>query len=216
MNIARILRHAAAGALLALAALAPAAAQQYPAPKQGAWVAKDVKFHTGEVLPEVRLAYTTVGEPSGEPVVLLHGTGGTAAGFLNAAFAGELFGPGQPLDASKYYIIMPDSVGHGRSTKPSDGLKARFPKYDSEDMVDLQYRLLKEGLGISRVRLVIGNSMGGMHTFVWASRYPDYMDALVPMATQPTPMASRNWMLRRLKIEMIRQDPSYMGGEYTE
>jgi homoserine O-acetyltransferase len=168
------------------------------------------------VLPEVRLAYTTVGEPSGEPVVLLHGTGGTAAGFLNAAFAGELFGPGQPLDASKYYIIMPDSVGHGRSTKPSDGLKARFPKYDSEDMVDLQYRLLKEGLGISRVRLVIGNSMGGMHTFVWASRYPDYMDALVPMATQPTPMASRNWMLRRLKIEMIRQDPSYMGGEYTE
>src|SRR5688572_3461188 len=167
MNIIKSLLHAAAGVVLAAALLAPAAAQQYPAPKEGAWVAKDVKFHTGEVLPEVRLAYTTVGEPSGEPVVLLHGTGGSAAGFLNAGFAGELFGPGQPLDATKYYIIMPDAVGHGKSTKPSNGLKAKFPKYNSEDMVDLQYRLVKEGLGINRVRLVIGNSMGGMHTFVW-------------------------------------------------
>jgi homoserine O-acetyltransferase len=216
MSIVQSLRCAAAGALLGLAALAPAAAQQYPAPKEGAWVAKDVRFNTGEVLPEVRLAYTTVGEPSGEPVLLLHGTGGNGASFLNAAFAGELFGPGQPLDATKYYIIMPDAVGHGKSTKPSNGLKAKFPKYNSEDMVDLQHRLLKEGLGINRVRLVIGNSMGGMHTFVWASRYPDFMDALVPMATQPTAMASRNWMLRRLMIETVRQDPEYNDGDYTK
>jgi homoserine O-acetyltransferase/O-succinyltransferase len=215
MNIAKTLRHAGAGALLSLAALVPAAAQQYPAPKEGAWVAKDVKFNTGQVLSEVRLAYTTIGEPSGEPVVLLHGTGGSAAGFLNAAFAGELFGAGQPLDATKYYIIMPDAVGHGKSTKPSNGLKAKFPKYNSEDMVDLQYRLLKEGLGINRVRLVIGNSMGGMHTWIWGARYPDYMDALVPMASQPTPMASRNWMLRRLMIETVRQDPDYNNGDYT-
>ena len=215
MNIARTLRHAVAGALLSLAALAPAAAQQYPAPKQGAWVAKDVKFHTGEVLAEVRLAYTTVGEPGGEPVVLLHGTGGSAASFLNANFAGELFGPGQPLDASKYYIIIPDAVGHGKSSKPSNGLKAKFPRYNSEDMVDLQHRLLKEGLGINHVRLVIGNSMGGMHTWIWGGRYPDYMDALVPMAAQPTEMASRNWMMRRLLIESVRQDPDYKNGDYT-
>jgi homoserine O-acetyltransferase len=134
---------------------------------------------------------------------------------LTPAFAGELFGPGQPLDATKYYIIIPDSVGHGRSSKPSDGLRTKFPQYNYDDMVDAQYRLLKEGLGIAHLRLVIGNSMGGMHTWIWGARYPDAMDALVPMAAQPTQMASRNWMMRRLLIETIRNDPDYNNGNYT-
>ncbi len=214
MTMVRSLARAAAGAVGVIAFAAAAA--EYPAPKEGTYVARDFKFHTGEVLQEVKLHYRTIGEPSGEPVVILHGTGGNGAGFLTPAFAGELFGEGQPLDAKKHFIILPDAVGHGKSSKPSDGLKAKFPKYNSEDMVDGQYRLLTEGLGLKRVHLVMGNSMGGFHTWVWGGRYPDYMDALVPMAAQPTPMASRNWMLRRLKIEMIRQDPSYQGGDYTE
>jgi homoserine O-acetyltransferase/O-succinyltransferase len=137
-----------------------AASQGYPAPRQGEWIAKDFKFHTGEVMPELRVGYTTVGEPSGEPVLVLHGTGGSANSMLTPAFAGQLFGAGQPLDASKYFIIIPDSVGHGRTSKPSDGLKTKFPKYNYEDMVEAQHRLVKEGLGIRHLRLVIGNSMG--------------------------------------------------------
>ncbi len=148
-------------------------------------------------------------------MLVLHGTGGSAASLLTPSFAGELFGPGQPLDASKYYIIIPDSVGHGKSSKPSDGLKTAFPRYDYEDMVDAQYRLLKDGLGIRHLRLVIGNSMGGMHAWIWGVRYPQFMDALVPMAAQPTEMAARNWMLRRVMIETIRNDPDYNGGNYT-
>src|ERR1700742_2656638 len=144
-----------------------AVAADYPGSKEGDWVAKNFKFHTGETMPELKLHYTTVGEPTGQPVLVLHGSGGSAASMLTPAFAGELFGPGQPLDASKYYIIIPDSIGHGKSLKPSDGLKAKFPKYNYADMVDAQYRLLKEGLGISHLRLVIGNSMGGMQTWVW-------------------------------------------------
>ena len=194
---------------------APAIAADYPAPKTGEWVAKDFKFHTGEVMPELRLAYTTVGDPSGQPVVVLHGTTGSATSMLTPAFAGELFGAGQPLDATKYYIIIPDSIGHGKSSKPSDGLRAKFPKYNYADMVDAQYRLVKEGLGINRVRLVIGNSMGGMHTWLWGVKYPDFMDALAPMASQPTAMASRNWMMRRLIIDSIRNDPDWKGGDYT-
>ena len=194
---------------------APAIAADYPAPKTGEWVAKDFKFHTGEVMPELRLAYTTVGDPSGQPVVVLHGTTGSATSMLTPAFAGELFGAGQPLDATKYYIIIPDSIGHGKSSKPSDGLKAKFPKYNYADMVDAQYRLVKEGLGINHVRLVIGNSMGGMHTWLWGVKYPDFMDALAPMASQPTAMASRNWMMRRLVIDSIRNDPDWKGGDYT-
>jgi homoserine O-acetyltransferase/O-succinyltransferase len=224
MRIFGRLSRAAAGTLLSLAALAAAAtgaaaqtsASNYPAPKEGSFVAKDFKFHTGEVLAEVRLHYRTIGEPTGEPVVVLHGTGGSGVSMLTPAFAGELFGAGQPLDAKRYFIILPDAIGHGKSTKPSDSLKTRFPKYNSEDMVDAQHRLLTEGLGLKRVRLIIGNSMGGMHTWLWGGRYPDFADALVPMASQPTPMASRNWMLRRLKIEMIRQDPAYNNGDYTE
>jgi homoserine O-acetyltransferase/O-succinyltransferase len=192
-----------------------AVAADYPAPKQGDWVARDFKFHTGEVMPELRIHYTTVGEPSGQPVLVLHGTGLSAATMLTPAFAGELFGAAQPLDAAKYYIIIPDAIGHGKSSKPSDGLKTKFPQYDYVDMVDAQHRLLSEGLGIRHLRLIIGNSMGGMETWLWAEKYPGYMDAAVPMASQPTEMASRNWMLRRMMLETIRNDPDYNNGNYT-
>jgi len=198
--------------LTSLAALAA----DFPAPKEGSWTARDFKFHTGEVMPEVKLAYATVGEPTGEPVLVLHGTAGSAASMLGATFAGELFGKDQPLDAGKYYIILPDGLGHGKSSKPSDGLRTKFPKYNYDDMVDAQYRLIKEGLGIRHLRLVIGHSMGGMHTWLWGGKYPDTMDALVPMASQPSEMASRNWMLRRLMVDTIRTDPEYKNGDYTE
>jgi homoserine O-acetyltransferase/O-succinyltransferase len=204
-------------ALAAALALTPigANAADYPAPKQGNWIAKDFKFHTGDTMPELRLHYTTVGEPTGQPVLVLHGTGGSATSMLTPGFAGELFGAGQPLDASKYYIIIPDSIGHGKSSKPSDGMKTAFPKYNYEDMVDAQYRLVKEGLGIKHLRLVIGNSMGGMHSWIWGVKYPQAMDVVVPMASQPTEMAARNWMLRRIMLETIRNDPDYNGGNYT-
>lgn len=191
-------------------------AAEYPTPKFGDWIAHDFKFHTGEVMPQLKLHYATVGSPTGIPVVVLHGTGGSSASMLTPAFAGQLFGAGQPLDAAKYYIIIPDSLGHGGSAKPSDGLKAKFPAYDYADMVDAQYRLLSEGLAIRHVRLIIGFSMGGMNSWLWGERYPDFMDALVPMASQPTAMASRNWMLRRMLIEMIRNDPDYNNGNYTK
>ena len=192
-----------------------ATAADYPAPKQGDWIARDFKFHTGEAIAELKLHYTTIGDPAGVPIVVLHGTGGSAASMLTPAFAGELFGAGQPLDATKYYIVIPDALGHGRSAKPSDGLKTKFPQYDYADMVDAQYRLVSEGLGIRHVRLIIGNSMGGMNVWLWGERYPDYMDALAPMASQPTAMASRNWMLRRMMLETIRNDPDYNNGNYT-
>lgn len=192
-----------------------AMAADYPAPKQGEWIARNFKFHTGEVMPELKLHYTTVGEPTGQPVLVLHGSGGSAASQLTAAFAGEMFGPGQPLDASKYYIIIPDSIGHGKSSKPSDGLKTAFPKYDYDDMVVAQHLLLSEGLHIPHLRLIIGNSMGGMQTWIWGEKYPGYMDALVPMASQASAMSSRNWMMRRMMIETIRNDPDYNGGNYT-
>ncbi|QQO16481.1 alpha/beta fold hydrolase [Bradyrhizobium diazoefficiens] len=186
-----------------------------PAPKQGDWIVKDFKFHTGETMPELKLHYTTVGEPPGQPVLVLHGSGGSAASMLSPSFAGELFGAGQPLDAAKYYIIIPDGIGHGKSSKPSDGMKMSFPKYDYDDMVEAQYRLVTEGLGVKHLRLVIGNSMGGMHTWLWGEKYPKAMDALIPMASQPTEMASRNWMMRRIMLETIRNDPDYDGGNYT-
>jgi homoserine O-acetyltransferase len=193
----------------------PALAADYPAPKEGAWVVRDFRFHTGEVLPELRLNYTTVGAPSGEPVLILHGTTGSGAGMLTPAFAGELFGPGQPLDASRYYVILPDAIGAGRSSKPSDGLRMCFPKYNYDDMVDAQYRLVREHLGIRRLRLVLGNSMGGMQTWMWAQKYPDAMEIAVPMASLPTEMSGRNWMTRRLIIDLIRNDPEWMNGNYT-
>jgi homoserine O-acetyltransferase len=190
-------------------------AADYPAPKQAEWVAKDFRFHTGEVMSAVRLHYTTVGDPSGEPALVLHGTAGSALNMLTPAFAGELFGPGQPLDAAKYYIIIPDALGHGKSAKPSDGMKTAFPKYDYDDMADAQYRLVTEGLGIRHLRVVLGNSMGGMHAWIWGTRYPAMMDALVPMASQPTEMAARNWMMRRMLVESVRGDPGYNAGNYT-
>ncbi|PDT76349.1 alpha/beta fold hydrolase [Bradyrhizobium sp. C9] len=193
----------------------PAMAADYPAPQDGEWIAKDFKFHSGEVMPELRLHYTTVGAPTGQPVLVLHGSGGSAASMLTPTFAGQLFGPGQPLDAAKYYIIIPDGIGHGKSSKPSDAMRTSFPKYDYNDMVDAQYRLVTEGLGIKHLRLVIGNSMGGMHTWIWGVRYPQMMDALVPMASQPTAMAARNWILRRTMLDTIRNDPDYNGGNYT-
>ena len=189
-------------------------AAEYPAAKQADFVVRDFRFQSGEVMAEMRVHYATVGDPKGEPVLVLHGTGGTGAGFLSPAFAGELFGPGQALDATKYFIILPDAIGAGGSTKPSDGLRAAFPKYDYQDMVQAQYRLVTEGLGLKHLRLVLGNSMGGMETWVWGIAYPDAMDALVPMAAQPSPMAGRNWMLRRLLVESVRSDPAYAGGNY--
>ena len=201
-------------AIFAVASLAAMAAD-YPAPKQGDFVIRDFKFHGGEVMAELKLHYTTVGEPTGQPVLVLHGSGGSAASMLTPGFAGELFGAGAPLDASKYFLIIPDGIGHGKSSKPSDGMKTAFPAYDYADMVEAQYRLVKEGLGIKHLRLVIGNSMGGMHAWLWAEKYPDMMDAVVPMASQPTAMASRNWILRRMMIETIRNDPDYNNGNYT-
>jgi homoserine O-acetyltransferase len=205
---------AALPAALFLTSVAAMAAD-YPAPRQGDWIARDFKFHTGETMSELKLHYTTVGDPSGQAVLVLHGSGGSASTMLTPTFAGELFGTGQPFDASKYYIVIPDGIGHGQSSKPSDGLKTAFPKYDYQDMVDAQYRLVTEGLGIKHLRLIIGNSMGGMHTWIWGVRYPKMMDALVPMASQPTEMAARNWMLRRTMIETIRNDPDYNGGNYS-
>lgn len=201
--------------LLALAAFT-VMAQNYPAPQEGSWVVRDFKFHTGEALPEVRMHCRTVGAPSGEPVIVMHGTTGSGASMLTPAFAGQLFGPGQPLDAERYYIILPDAVGHGRSSKPSDGLKMKFPRYNYDDMVDLQHRLVTEHLKVRHARLVMGNSMGGMETWVWAQKYPGFMDIAVLMASTPTEMASRNWMTRRLIIDSIRNDPEWMNGEYTK
>ena len=203
-------------AVLALVLLSGTArAGDYPAPREADWIARDFKFHTGEVMPELKLHYLTIGDPAGLPVLVLHGNGGAAANMLTPAFAGELFGPGQALDASKYYIVIPDALGHGKSAKPSDGLKTKFPRYNYADMVDAQYRLLSEGLGIRHLRLIIGNSMGGMNAWLWGQKYPSYMDALVPMASQPTALASRSWMLQRMMLEVVRNDPDYNNGNYV-
>ena len=210
----RKLWDAVLGAAVSLCVL-PALAQNYPTPKEAAFIAKDFKFNTGEVMPEVRLHYRTIGEPSGQPVLILHGTSGSGAGFLNAAYAGELFGPGQPLDATKYFIILPDNIGAGKSSKPSDGMRAKFPRYNYDDIVAGHHRLVTDGLGIKHLRLVTGNSMGGMHTWLWGVKYPDFMDALMPMAAQPTEVSGRNWMTRRMMIELIRNDPDYNDGNYT-
>ena len=191
-------------------------AADFPAPREGTFTARDFKFNTGEVLPELRLHYRTVGASTGAPVLVLHGTTQSGAAMLAPTFGGELFGEGQPLDAKRYYIILPDSVGHGKSSKPSDGMRAKFPKYNYDDMVDAQYRLLTEHLGVKKLRLVIGNSMGGMQTWIWAQKYPDFVEIAVPMASLPTEMAGRNWMMRRLIIDSIRSDPEWMGGNYTK
>ena len=184
-------------------------------PAQGDFVIKDFRFHTGDVLPELKLHYVTFGDPKNEPVLVLHGSNGSSRSMMGQNFAGELFGPGQALDADKYFIILPDSLGAGRSSKPSDGLRAKFPRYTYEDAVVAQYRLLTEHLGIRHLKMIIGQSMGGMQTWMWGEMYPDFMSILVPMGSQPSAMAGRNWMLRRMMIEMIKADPAYNNGNYT-
>ena len=198
----------------AMAAPLPAAAQPSPSPGQqsGDFVLQDFRFHSGEVMA-LRQHYTTLGNPKGEAVLILHGTGGNGAGMI-AGFR-PLFAAGAPLDTASHFIILPDAIGHGASSKPSDGMKAKFPRYNYDDMAQAQYRLLTEGLGVKHLRLVIGNSMGGMETWVWGVKYPAMMDAIVPLASQPTAMAARNWMMRKLVIETIKADPDYHDGNYT-
>ena len=196
-------------------------AADYPAPAEGDFVINDFKFRSGESLPELRLHYRTLGAPRRDAagvvrnaVLITHGTTGSGAQFLSPTFAPELFGPGQLLDAAKHFIILPDGIGHGNSSKPSDGLHARFPHYGYRDMVEAQYRLLTEGLGVSHARLVMGTSMGGMHTWLWGEEHPDFMDALMPLASLPVQIAGRNRAWRRLAIDTIRHDPEWLGGEY--
>jgi homoserine O-acetyltransferase len=207
--------------VLLLLGLAMPANAQAPTPVEADFVVRDFRFASGETLPELRLHYRTVGTPERDAsgrvrnaVLVLHGTGGHGGQFAGANFAGELFGPGQPLDASRHFVIMPDSIGHGKSSKPSDGLRARFPRYGYEDMVQAQYRLLTEGLGVARLRLVMGTSMGGMHTWLWGQRYPQAMDALMPLASLPDQISGRNRAWRRVAIDAIRTDPTWHDGNY--
>ena len=194
----------------------------WPAPHEGDFVIHNFRFQSGEITPEVRIHYTTLGTPvkddrgrATNAVLILHGTGGTGHQFLRPIFAGVLFGPGQLLDASKYYIILPDNIGHGKSSKPSDGMHARFPQYDYADMVSLQHELLEKGLGVDHLRLVLGTSMGCMHSWMWGEAYPDEMDALMPLACLPVGIAGRNRLWRKMIIDGIRQDPEWKNGEYT-
>jgi len=202
----------------------PSMAQQasIPTTTEGDFVVHDFKFRSGETLPELRLHYTTLGKPTHDAqgrvtnaVLILHGTGGAGSQFLQPIFAGELFGPGQLLDAQRYFIILPDGVGHGKSSKPSDGMHARFPQYDYDDMVAGHYRLLTEGLGVNHLRLLFGTSMGCMHSFMWGETHPDFMDALMPMACQPVQIAGRNRIWRKMVMDAIRTDPEWKGGEYS-
>jgi homoserine O-acetyltransferase len=208
--------------LFACTALPPALAATYPAPVEGDYLIRDFRFASHESLPELRIHYRTLGRPARDAhgvvrnaVLVLHGTTGNGASLLRPEFAGALFGPGQLLDATRFYIILPDGIGHGRSSKPSDGLHARFPHYGYADMVDAQYRLLTQGLGVSHARLVMGTSMGGMQTWVWGEAHPDFMDALMPLASLPTQVAGRNRAWRRLIMDAIRNDPAWQGGEYA-
>lgn len=214
-------------ALTALTILVPwfALAQEPPPfpPAEGDYVAHDFKFQSGEQLPELRLHYRTWGKPTRDAkgavnnaVLLLHGTGGTGGQFLAPQFANELFGPGQPLDIAHYYIISPDGIGHGKSSKPSDGMHAHFPQYDYNDMVAAQHLLLIDGLGVQHLRLLFGTSMGCMHSFVWGETYPTFMDALMPMACLPVQIAGRNRVWRKMLMEAIRNDPEWKDGEYRE
>ena len=204
--------------------LSPLLAPQPPATPvvEGDFVIKDFTFTSGEKLPELRIHYRTLGTPRKDAqgivrnaVLIMHGTGGTGGQFTGRSFAGELFGPGQPLDAAKYFIILPDDIGHGRSSKPSDGLRAKFPRYGYVDMVRAEHRLVTEGLGVNHLRLVMGTSMGGMHTWMWGGMYPDFMDALMPLASLPTQIAGRNRAWRRVVIDAIRNDPEWKNGDYT-
>ncbi len=195
----------------------------YPEPTSGDFVIRDSRFASGEVLPELRVHYRTLGAPRkgddgkvGNAVLILHGTTGSGANFLRPEFAGELFGEGQPLDAGRYFLILPDGIGHGGSSKPSDGLHARFPKYGYGDMIEAQRRLVAEGLKVDHLRLVMGTSMGGMHTWLWGERHPDFMDALLPLASLPTQISGRNRVWRRVIADAIRNDPGWDQGDYRD
>jgi homoserine O-acetyltransferase/O-succinyltransferase len=211
-----------AAAFIAIGAARAQAPGSYPA-TEGDYLARDFKFKSGEQLPELRLHYRTLGklarDTQGRPtnaVLILHGTGGSSQQFLRPQFAGELFGPGQLLDISRYFIILPDGVGHGKSSKPSDGLHAHFPQYDYDDMVAAQHLLVTAGLEVQHLRLIFGTSMGCMHAFVWAETYPDFMDALMPMACLPVQIAGRNRVWRKMLMDAIRKDPAWNGGEYKD
>jgi homoserine O-acetyltransferase len=197
-------------------------AAEYPTPTEGDYVVRDFKFTSGETLPELRLHYRTLGKPENDAhgqtrnaVLIMHGTTGSGAQFIRPEFAGELFGKDQPLDATRFFIVLPDGIGHGKSSKPSDGMHAKFPRYGYIDMVEAQYRLLTEGLGVNHARLVMGTSMGGMHTWLWGELHPDFMDALMPLASLPTQISGRNRAWRRLIIDAIRNDPDWHAGDYT-
>jgi homoserine O-acetyltransferase/O-succinyltransferase len=194
----------------------------YQTPVEGTYVAHNFHFRSGETLPVVNLHYRTIGVPQRDAhghvsnaVIVLHGTGGTGAQFLAPYFADVLFGPGQPLDATRYYIILPDSIGTGGSSKPSDGLHARFPHYDYADMVDGQHLMLTEGLHVDHLRLVMGTSMGCMHAWMWGEMYPDFSDALMPLACQTVEIAGRNRMMRKMLMDAITNDPAWNHGDYT-
>ena len=196
-------------------------AQNYPTPVPGDFLMRDFKFQSGETLPETKIHYVTLGTPSKDKdgnttnaVLVLHGTGGSHAQFLRASFAGALFGKGQLLDAEKYFIVIPDNIGHGASSKPSNGLHMKFPRYSYRDLITGQYRLLTEKLGVYHLRLVIGTSMGGMHSWMWATEYPDFMDAAMPLASLPAEIAGRNRIWRRMLIDGIKNDPDWQNGEY--
>jgi homoserine O-acetyltransferase len=198
-----------------------ASAADYPRPVEADVVLKDFRFATGETL-DLKVHYRTIGQPRRDKeekvlnaVLILHGTTGSGAQFVADQFAGELFGEGQPLDAGRYYLIIPDAIGHGKSSRPSDGLHARFPRYGYEDMIRAQHRLLTEGLKVDHLRLVMGTSMGGMHTWLWGHRHPEFMDALLPLACLPTQISGRNRLWRNLAAEAIRTDPEWKEGEYT-
>ncbi|HEY0556133.1 MAG TPA: alpha/beta fold hydrolase [Thermoanaerobaculia bacterium] len=215
-------------ALLALILILGAAgsrsllAAEAPAPSEGNCALHDFRFASGEALPELRIHYTTLGEPRRDAqgvvrnaVLILHGTTGDAKGFLREQFAGQLFGPGQLLDAATHYLVLPDGIGHGKSSRPSDGLHMRFPKYTYDDMVRAQHDLLTQCLKVDHLRLVMGTSMGGMHTWVWGYTYPDFMDALMPLASAPVEIAGRNRMMRKMVLDSITGDPEWKQGEYT-
>ena len=213
----------AACVLLISAGGSQAAAQSYPAPVEADFVARNFKFESGETLPGVSVHYRTIGRPRKgadgvvrNGVLILHGTGGSGRGFLSDGYAGRLFGQGHVLDAERYFIILPDNLGHGRSSKPSDGLRMRFPRYRYTDLVRLQHLLVTEGLGLSRLRLVMGTSMGAMHTWMWGYMYPEFVDRLVPLASNPVEIAGRNRVWRKLLVDAIVNDPTWNNGEYTE
>jgi homoserine O-acetyltransferase len=216
------LTRAAIALMLAAGMLLSAPASAAPAVTEADFAIRDVAFKTGDHLPEVKLHYRTLGTPhrdaSGEidnAVMILHGTGGSGANFLQPYFADELFGPGQPLDTQRYFVILPDNIGHGGSTKPSDGLRMAFPHYDYDDMVALQHRLLVDGLGVKRLKLILGTSMGCMHAFVWGETYPGFAEHLAPFACNALALAGRNRMWRKMAMDAIRADPAWNGGNYT-